>query len=849
MAKTPAKSKAKTGAKTAPRLAAKPGLTAGGAKPPARASAPPPSKPSPPKPKTSPRGAIGGKPSAKPKSGAKPAAKPATKPAAKPASKPSASAPAPSISDGKGRFFLLDVPFAKRQEAREGGASWDGALKSWLWRGDVLPRALIPFRPPAHSRERWAEDDLNGVRKGAAAPTREIALRAHQAEAAVLIRKTRRIGRRGFLLADDVGLGKAQPDGSPVLTPRGFRPLSSLKPGDPVVDPEGGIGRVLSVHPQGVRPVLRVAFDDGTSAECDEGHLWAVEDEGGGRRIVEARALAAEIGTGPLFLPSCSAAEWSGQDGGREERFAELSAACAGARFVGGEILLRAGRKAGRAAWLARSLGLWAKIGAGGRVRVRAGGLHADLSGRRGAGRDPRRRIAAVAEAGRKSCRCVSLDTRARTYATSDFAVTHNTITAWSAILDMEDVRRILIVCPLAVCAAWRQTIGWMGDRGKRIVVTNYDRLQKLFEIEDSGGKTPATLKGKARAGKASEFDLIVWDESHRLKNPLAARTRFAMKLNAKAKFLLWLSATAGQNPLELSYLAPLLAQMTGSKASDLAEFEKWCEKEKLGVGREAFGKWTWSGGEAETKKVERLLFGGAIPAGVRRRPEEIAGWPEINRILFPVDLDADQYALYETAWKEFRETLGLGGKAKDPKNALAARLRFRQKTSLLRVDSTVALALELLESGHQAAVSVAFQETLEAIAGALESAGIPTARIHGRQGPAEKESERVAYQTGERRAVVFTVEEGISLHQGEMNEVPRSQIIHDIRWSAIQMAQIEGRSHRDGRFAQMYWMHAPGTIDDQIVEVVAGKMKVMKSMIGDDSATIEAIQAAVSGS
>ena len=34
----------------------------------------------------------------------------------------------------------------------------------------------------------------------------------------------------------------------------------------------------------------------------------------------------------------------------------------------------------------------------------------------------------------------------------------------------------------------------------------------------------------------------------------------------------IWLSATAGQNPLELSYLAPLLAGVTESRAADLKD-------------------------------------------------------------------------------------------------------------------------------------------------------------------------------------------------------------------------------------------------------------------------------------
>lgn len=422
------------------------------------------------------------------------------------------------------------------------------------------------------------------------------------------------------------------------------------------------------------------------------------------------------------------------------------------------------------------------------------------------------------------------------------------TFSAWKSVAIMPDIKTVLIVCPLAVAAAWRNAVRWMGDHGKIVVVINYDRLQKLFDIEpDAKGRIAKSLKAKARRGKAPSFDAIIFDEAHRLRNPTSARSKFSLKLSAKAKYRIWLSATAGQNPLELSYLSPLLAQMTGHKVSDLAEFEKWCSTVGLGVAREAFGKWVWSGSSDDIEKVRQLLFGGAIPAGLRRRPEDIDGWPEINRILMATELDADAAVLYEAAWREFRGSLGLDKTgARNSKNALVARLRYSQKSSLLRVPGTVAHILDLLDNGHQVAVSVAFQETLAAIKERLAGAGVEVAEIHGELGADDKEEQRLDFQTGRKKVVLFTVEEGISLHQGEYNDATRSEVIHDIRWSAIAMSQIEGRTHRDGKFSQIYWMIAPGTIDERIAEVVIGRIKTMKAMVGDDLTTVSAIEEAL---
>jgi hypothetical protein len=524
---------------------------------------------------------------------------------------------------------LLDVPFAARSVATAAGAAWDGSLSCWRWSRGPLPRELEPFRSQSYSYERFREDEVNGDRPQASAPTKEITPRAHQTEAAKTILEAKRRKRVGFLLGDEVGLGK--------------------------------------------------------------------------------------------------------------------------------------------------------------------------------------------------------------------------TISAWKAALDMPEVRSVLIVAPLAVLEHWRQTIGWLGDGGKRIVVLNYDRLIRVADVKEApSGRKPKSLKAKANRSVAWQFDLVVWDESHRLANPTSARSQLAMRLNAKANFILWMSATAGVDPLGISYMAPLLAQMTGSKVSDLKEFEKWCQEKSFGVSRQKFGKWVWDGNPEDIKRAERLLFGGTLPGGMRRRPQEIAGWPEINRILLPVELTGDDAALYEAAWSEFRQELGLSGRARDAKSALVARLRFRQKSSLLRIPGSVDHALGLLENGHQVAISVAFRETLQTIVELMEKAGHPCAVIHGELGPAEKERQRMAFQHGDMRVVLFTPTEGISLHQGEYNDAPRSMIIHDLRWSAIDMAQVEGRCHRDGKFAQVYWMLAAGTIDQTIAETVVGRIRSMKAMVGDNTSTIDAVERAI---
>lgn len=433
----------------------------------------------------------------------------------------------------------------------------------------------------------------------------------------------------------------------------------------------------------------------------------------------------------------------------------------------------------------------------------------------------------------------------------ADEVGTGKTISSWSFSQKHPEWMRVLVVTTASALAHWRNTLIHTGV-GKAIpLVINYDRLGRLFEDPEtplSSTRRKGKRKRLAKEGKAPEYDLVIWDESHKCKNLDSARSVMMRKINAKAQFVLWLSATAGQNPLELAYLAPLLARATGAKPSALlADFEQWCLAQDVGVRRAEFGKWVWERTPEREKKVYDWLFNGNPALGLRRLPTDIVGWPALERQLMPQELDVEAREAYAQAWSEFRQAeMGLpadrrGAAAKEV--SLTARLRLRQKSSWLRIPATVALAEELLAAGRQVPISVAFHDTLNEIEARL-SRITSVAVIHGKQSPTQKEAERMRFQTGAAKVIVFTVEEAISLHQGEHNDVPRTLLIHDQRWSAIQQAQIEGRAHRDGKFAPSLWLYAPDTVEDRLLEVLVDRVQGMKAMHGDGTSDMEAIDA-----
>src|SRR6266536_3282669 len=121
---------------------------------------------------------------------------------------PAAGPAPPRIPPGQ-RMFVLDVPWELRQEAAWAGARWEPSpAGGWMWTGQQLPAALAPFGSLPFSWERWREDELNGGPRPGPPAAGDLTPRPHQRDAIAHILAALRGGRCGFLLADDVGLGK-----------------------------------------------------------------------------------------------------------------------------------------------------------------------------------------------------------------------------------------------------------------------------------------------------------------------------------------------------------------------------------------------------------------------------------------------------------------------------------------------------------------------------------------------------------------------------------------------------------------------------------------------------------------
>ncbi len=82
-----------------------------------------------------------------------------------------------------------------------------------------------------------------------------------------------------IILAARPGMGKAQPHDAKLLSQDGWKTMGEIQKDDVLAGSSGKFHKVENVFPQGKKPVYKVTFEDNTSTECCEEHLWITFQE------------------------------------------------------------------------------------------------------------------------------------------------------------------------------------------------------------------------------------------------------------------------------------------------------------------------------------------------------------------------------------------------------------------------------------------------------------------------------------------------------------------------------------------------------------------------------------------
>lgn len=374
------------------------------------------------------------------------------------------------------------------------------------------------------------------------------------------IQQIARSGKSG-IIADDMGLGKAQPLDARILTPDGWRRMGEIKVGDLVTGSDGKPTRVTGVYPQGEREVFRVTFSDGATTECCDEHLWAVKERdasgSGATMVLRLAEMRTRLASGAqLQIPLISHSGRSGE--ALKARILPISE-----REPDGHIVVRLSDVDAmrRLQDEVRALGGTARAD----DRAPLLRVHLPRTVDPGAISAPVRTLSRVRTIGVKPVQCIAVDAPDHLYVTDDYIVTHNTVQGIGLMNAKPDAANVLVICQANMKIKWTREIDkWMVNRDltvgyaegsefpdTNVVVINYDILQKNIQPLH-----------------ARNWDLILTDEAHNLKNEEAQRTKAVLGdlLDLSAARMLPMSdrgqlvhLTGTPKPNRVSELWPLL--------------------------------------------------------------------------------------------------------------------------------------------------------------------------------------------------------------------------------------------------------------------------------------------------
>ncbi len=289
----------------------------------------------------------------------------------------------------------------------------------------------------------------------------------------------------------------------------------------------------------------------------------------------------------------------------------------------------------------------------------------------------------------------------------------------------------------------------------------------------------------------------------------------------------IYCTATPGSSPLDLSYLGDVFG------FEMVKGFWKWARSFK-GVYPDRWGGLSYRHGHLEdTRRLEKLIDGN--PLAIRRTPQQIANWPELKRIIQPVLLDDRQRKLYEDAFKHYlMEIRAEGRKLHWMAHALVAAGQFRKRISLLKAKATADFARTFLEQNMVVVISCEYLDTLREIDESLE--GYQRGKITGVTSQGIREIVLDMSKQDKLDVILTTVSEGVNLHQIGDDHRKRIHILADQPWSALKLNQIEGRCHRAGRSALVYWMVCADSIDSKVAKRLSERMQTLNAIVGEEN-------------
>ena len=384
--------------------------------------------------------------------------------------------------------------------------------------------------------------------------------------------------------------------------------------------------------------------------------------------------------------------------------------------------------------------------------------------------------------------------------------------------------KKILIICPATLKINWKREIENYSDRsifiaeGKNFstdadfVISNYDIIKNFHDPKK---------KDESQILEAN-FDLVIVDEAHYIKNATAQRTKLINDIVKKTERL-WLLTGTPMTSRPMDYFNLLSLVESPVAKNWMAYAIRYCAGYQFKVGNRK----VWNVTGASNLEELRDRTSGLT---LRRLKENVLDLPD--KIITPVYLRLKS--------KQYEEVMGeyYDWYDKNPEESKSLTVQFSKLTKVRqiiadeKIAQTIELAENILEQDKKVIIFCNFTDSLNKI---TEHFGKAAVKLDGSMTKPERQYSVDQFQENPKVKVfvgnIKAAGVGITLTAAE------AVIMNDLSFLPSDHAQAEDRAYRYGQKNNVlvYYPIFENTIEGIIYDILNNKKQVIATVMGDN--------------
>jgi len=392
--------------------------------------------------------------------------------------------------------------------------------------------------------------------------------------------------------------------------------------------------------------------------------------------------------------------------------------------------------------------------------------------------------------------------------------------------------KKVLIICPATLKINWKREIENYSDKsvyiaeGKNFstehdfVIINYDIIKNFHDTKK---------KAESQILDAN-FDLVVVDEAHYIKNATAQRTKLINDIVKKVDRI-WLLTGTPMTSRPIDYFN-LLSLIDSPVAKNwMAYAIRYCQGYQFNVG----GRKVWNVmGASNLEELRDRTLGLTL----RRLKEDVLDLPD--KIITPVYLRLKSKLYEEVMGDYYNWYEGNPEESKSLTVQFTKLTKVRQIIADEKIAQTIELAENIIEQNKKVIIFCNFTDSLNKI---VEHFGKAAVKVDGSMSKPERQNSVDSFQESDKIKVfvgnIKAAGVGLTLTAAE------AVIMNDLSFLPSDHAQAEDRAYRYGQKNNVlvYYPIFENTIEGIIYDILNNKKQVIATVMGDNQNTTDAAE------